>query len=332
MADDTVAVLPTVYGLDRSGFAPAGSDGAAAPAAPVSATGPAAALSAMAAAAEPEAGRGARLRPLLALTEPVAAFGEPATPAEGEPAATGLVGAVDTPAETARGPALPAGPDDRSAAAAPSPAGADAPPANEPSSGDPAAPAGEEPPPPAAFDPATDEPRGSQPVTAAASTTDGAAAATDKGTGRTPLAHAIPLDQVAVHVSRAARAGVDRIEIGLQPDALGRIEIRLDVARDGRVNAVVVADSRDTLGLLSADARSLQQALQDAGLKADAGSLHYHLRGESNGSGYGSGGTGHGRQPAVPGGQAGGADDARTAGHDPADAVRHHDGRLDLFA
>lgn len=95
-------------------------------------------------------------------------------------------------------------------------------------------------------------------------------------------------DQVAVHVSRAARNGTDRIEISLDPESLGRVEVRLEVGRDGRVSALILADNREALDLLKAEARALQQTLQDAGLKADANSLSFDMRGE------------HGRRSAEP--------------------------------
>lgn len=87
-------------------------------------------------------------------------------------------------------------------------------------------------------------------------------------------------DQVAVHVTRAARSGMNRIEIRLDPESLGRVEVTLEVGRDGRVSALVLAENREALDALKAEARALQQALQDAGLKPDADSLSFDMRGE----------------------------------------------------
>jgi flagellar hook-length control protein FliK len=113
--------------------------------------------------------------------------------------------------------------------------------------------------------------------------------------GRPAVVSQVPLQDVSVQITRAAKAGLDRIEIELRPDTLGRIDVRLDLGRDGRVNALILADNRETLGLLAADARGLSQVLQDAGLKADAGSLQFSLRGE-----HGSGGHGPGNQGSAP--------------------------------
>lgn len=99
-----------------------------------------------------------------------------------------------------------------------------------------------------------------------------------------PLVRHLPsqavLDQVAVHINKAVREGVDGIRIQLHPASLGHLEVNLEVGRDGRVVAQITADRQDTLDLLQRDARGLERALQDAGLKADAGSLNFGLRGE----------------------------------------------------
>lgn len=91
--------------------------------------------------------------------------------------------------------------------------------------------------------------------------------------------------QVAVHVAQAAADGNDRISIRLSPAELGRIDVRLDFGPDGRVQAVFAADRPQTVELLQRDARDLERALQDAGLRADSGSLSFNLRGDGrNGS------------------------------------------------
>ena len=83
-----------------------------------------------------------------------------------------------------------------------------------------------------------------------------------------------------MQITRALTAGVDKIQIQLRPESLGRIEVRLELTSDGRVATVVTADNRDTLDLLQRDAKSLEQALLDAGLQADLGSMDFNLRGE----------------------------------------------------
>ena len=109
------------------------------------------------------------------------------------------------------------------------------------------------------------------------------AAPTDQATaaGGRPAFAAPPLpEQLTVHIQKAVHDGADRINIQLRPAELGRIEVRLEFAQDGRLSATVLADRAETLDLLQRDARVLERALQDAGLKADSGSLTFNLRGE----------------------------------------------------
>jgi len=114
------------------------------------------------------------------------------------------------------------------------------------------------------------------PALPGAAPTDQSAAA-----GARPAVAAPPLpEQLTVHIQKAVREGTDRINIQLRPAELGRIEVRLEFAQDGRLNAAVLADRAETLELLQRDSRVLERALQDAGLKADSGSLTFNLRGE----------------------------------------------------
>jgi len=116
------------------------------------------------------------------------------------------------------------------------------------------------------------------------SSTNAAAQAT-----RTPPSPPVALNDVAVHIARAASTGVDHINIKLKPAALGEVEVKLELTHDGRVAAVVTADRSDTLDMLARDAKSLERALADAGLKTDQGSLQFNLRGEGgNARGDGS--------------------------------------------
>ncbi len=86
------------------------------------------------------------------------------------------------------------------------------------------------------------------------------------------------LEQVSVNIQKAIKEGADRITIQLRPAELGRIDVKIEVAGDGRTLVHVVADRSDTLDLLQRDARDLARSLQDAGLRADAGNLQFSLR------------------------------------------------------
>jgi flagellar hook-length control protein FliK len=70
----------------------------------------------------------------------------------------------------------------------------------------------------------------------------------------------------------------------LHPAELGRISIKLDFLGDNKVQGTVVASNPATLHLLLKDVRSLERALQEAGLRADPGSLQFSLGKQSGNS------------------------------------------------
>jgi flagellar hook-length control protein FliK len=86
-------------------------------------------------------------------------------------------------------------------------------------------------------------------------------------------------EQVALNIKSAVNDGNNEIRIQLTPESLGTIDVKLTTAHDGRISAVITADRSDTLNMLKQDSGTLQQALQDAGLKADANSLSFNLSG-----------------------------------------------------
>ena len=88
---------------------------------------------------------------------------------------------------------------------------------------------------------------------------------------------AAPAEQIAVRIHTAVQDGTDRIRIQLNPAELGRIDVKLEIGHDGRLIAVLQSDRSDTLDLMQRDARTLERALQDAGLKTDQNSLSFTL-------------------------------------------------------
>jgi flagellar hook-length control protein FliK len=87
------------------------------------------------------------------------------------------------------------------------------------------------------------------------------------------------VEQVALALHRNVRNGNDQMTIQLKPVELGRVDIKLDFA-DGRVTGVVLVENQTSMDLLQKDVRSLERALQEAGLRADSGCLDFQLRGE----------------------------------------------------
>ncbi|MCW8917028.1 MAG: flagellar hook-length control protein FliK [Magnetovibrio sp.] len=102
-------------------------------------------------------------------------------------------------------------------------------------------------------------------------------------------------EQVNVQIQKAIQGGMDKINIQLKPAHLGRVDIQLEMASDGRVTATVTADNKDTLDLLKQDSRELERAMREAGLQMNSGDLSFNLR--ENGQGQGeqeTAGTGMG--------------------------------------
>ena len=95
--------------------------------------------------------------------------------------------------------------------------------------------------------------------------------------------------QVAVQIRRAVSLGNDRINIRLSPAELGQVQVRLEVAEDGHVRAMISAERAETLDLMQRDPRGLERALQDAGLKTDGDSLSFSLQDGGDGQSEGPG-------------------------------------------
>jgi flagellar hook-length control protein FliK len=93
-----------------------------------------------------------------------------------------------------------------------------------------------------------------------------------------------PIDQVIFQLSRNVKNGNDQMTLQMHPADLGRISVKLNFGEDGRVQGTVVADNPTTLHLLQKDSGSLERALQEAGLRADSGSLQFSLGGQSGSS------------------------------------------------
>ena len=93
-----------------------------------------------------------------------------------------------------------------------------------------------------------------------------------------PASHQVPLGAVAVEIGLKTLAGVNRFEIRLDPAELGRIDVQLDISEDGEVKAHLVVDRVETLFLLQRDARTLERAFEQAGLKPSEGGVDLSLR------------------------------------------------------
>ncbi len=87
-------------------------------------------------------------------------------------------------------------------------------------------------------------------------------------------------DQIKVNITQSAIKGVDKIEIQLKPADLGQIEVKLQIGRDGRLHAHIVASNAETLDLLQKDLSSLKEAFNSAGYLTEDDSFSFGYRGE----------------------------------------------------
>lgn len=88
-------------------------------------------------------------------------------------------------------------------------------------------------------------------------------------------------EQVHVALKQAAREGVDQITVQLMPEDLGRIEVKLELGQDAVTRVSFLVDKQHTFDMIQRDAAQLERMLQDAGVRADAGSMQFNLRQES---------------------------------------------------
>jgi len=112
-----------------------------------------------------------------------------------------------------------------------------------------------------------------QGVDATSSNSASQAAASNKAAAQ----HGAPAEQVSKQITAAVKDGVDRIKVQLNPAELGRVDIKMEIAGDGKIMAVIAAENQDTLDLLQQDSKLLEKALQDAGFDADGDSLNFSL-------------------------------------------------------
>ena len=89
---------------------------------------------------------------------------------------------------------------------------------------------------------------------------------------------AVPLDQIAVEIATRAGKGERRFDIRLDPPELGRIDVRLEIDSKGNTTTKLIVERAETLDMLQRDARGLEKALQNAGLKLDAGGMQFTLQ------------------------------------------------------
>ena len=95
-----------------------------------------------------------------------------------------------------------------------------------------------------------------------------------------------PLHVVPIEIGLRALAGGRNFEIRLDPAELGRVDVSLKISDSGEVTAKLVVDRVETLHMLQRDARTLERAFEQAGLKPSSAGVDITLRDPSDQSGF----------------------------------------------
>lgn len=105
------------------------------------------------------------------------------------------------------------------------------------------------------------------------------------GAGQAALP-ATPLHVVPIEIGLRALSGARQFDIRLDPDELGRVDVNLSISDKGEVSARLVVDRVETLHLLQRDARTLERAFEQAGLKPSDSGIDISLRDPSDQSAF----------------------------------------------
>jgi flagellar hook-length control protein FliK len=95
-----------------------------------------------------------------------------------------------------------------------------------------------------------------------------------------------PIHVVPIEIGLRAMSGSRQFDIRLDPDELGRVDVNLSISDAGEVSARLVVDRVETLHLLQRDARTLERAFEQAGLKPSDGGVDITLRDPSDQSAF----------------------------------------------
>lgn len=93
--------------------------------------------------------------------------------------------------------------------------------------------------------------------------------------------HSVPINGLAVELAGRLQNGVTRFEVRLDPADLGRIDVRIDIDRQGQVTSHLTVEKPETLAMLRLDSPQLHRALNEAGLKTADGALQFSLGDQS---------------------------------------------------
>ncbi len=94
--------------------------------------------------------------------------------------------------------------------------------------------------------------------------------------------------QVAAEIARHLKNGQTRFQMRFDPPELGRVDVNMRVGADGGVQAHLIVERPETLDMFLRDQRSLERALEAAGLSTNSENLQFSLK-QDGGRGFASG-------------------------------------------
>jgi flagellar hook-length control protein FliK len=118
--------------------------------------------------------------------------------------------------------------------------------------------------------------------------------------GRATQQAGSPAEQISNQIINAAKDGVDKLKVQLNPAELGRVDIKLEITQDGRVMAAIAAENQDSLDLLKQDSKLLEQALKDAGFETGSDGLSFSLSQGEKDESFADGNNANGSQTSEP--------------------------------
>jgi len=94
-------------------------------------------------------------------------------------------------------------------------------------------------------------------------------------------------NRLAARIAQRFDGRATRFELGLTPEGLGRVDVTLEIDRDGQVTAKLAFDNPLAAAELRARADDLRRQLQEAGFTVGQDALSFSERDPGTGSGFG---------------------------------------------
>lgn len=87
-----------------------------------------------------------------------------------------------------------------------------------------------------------------------------------------------PVNALAINIAKSFDGGATRFQVRMDPPELGRVDVKIDMSVEGRIQAHLTVERSETLDLMMRDARSLEKALAETGLNLTKDSLTFSLK------------------------------------------------------